>query len=162
MDFVYLGKIVNTHGIKGEIRIISDVDFKSEVFKKDFKLYIGDKKEEFIILNYRKHKNYDMITFNGINNINDVLKYKGKNVYINKFDINYDGYFDEDLIGLNVYSKDKYIGKITDIVKSKASDILVINNDIKKFMVPKIEQFIEKVDLKNNKIYINEIKGLFN
>lgn len=161
MDFIYLGKVVNTHGIKGEIRIISDVDFKDLVFKNNFKLYIGDNKEMCTINTYRKHKNYDMVTLNGINNINDVLKYKGKYVYIDKYDIDYDGYFNEDLIGLDVYSKDRFIGKITEILKSKASDILVIHSDKQKFMVPKIEEFIEKVDLNSKKIYINEIKGLF-
>lgn len=161
MDFVYLGKIVNTHGIKGEVRILSDVNFKNKVFKKNFKLYIGEKKIEEVINTYRKHKNYDMVTFNGINDINDCLKYKGKNVYINKHDIDYDGYFDEDLIGLNVYSKDKYIGDVYEIIKNSIYDILVIKNNNKKYMVPKIDEFIEKVDLENKNIYINEIKGLF-
>lgn len=155
--YIYLGKIVNTHGIKGEIRILSDFDYKDIVFKKDFKIYIGKDKQEETINTYRVHKNYDMVTLNGINDINDVLKYKGQNVYINKEDIK-DLKVDEDYIGLDVYT-DKYIGKITDILKGK-NDILVIENESKRYLVPKVDNFIKNIDFDNNKIYINNIKGL--
>lgn len=162
MDFIYLGKIVNTHGIKGEVRILSYVDFKEEVFKKGNKLYIGKNKCLEIINTYRVHKNYDMVTFDGKDNINDVLKYKGLDVYVNKSDINYNGFFDEDLIDLDVYSSDKYIGKIESISYGKKYDFINIRSlENKKFIVPKIDEFIEKVDLENKKIFIKEIKGLF-
>ena len=75
MKYLYIGKIVNTHGIKGEVRILSDFEYKDLVFKVNNKLYLGDQKEEIIINSYRHHKNYEMITFNNITNINDVLKY---------------------------------------------------------------------------------------
>ena len=157
MKYIYLGKIVNTHGIKGEIRILSDFDYKDIVFKKGFNIYIGDNKNKEEINTYRIHKNYDMVTLNGISNINDVLKYKGMNVYINKEDVE-DLVFDEDYIGLDVYT-DKYIGKITDILKGK-EDILVIENDTKRYLVPKIDYFIKNIDFDNKKIIINNIKGL--
>lgn len=161
MEYIFIGKIVNTHGIKGEVRILSDIEYKKDIFKINNNLYIGNKKDKEIIKKYRVHKNYDMILFENIDNINDVLKYKGKDVFIKKDEINYTGYFDEELIGLDVYSKDKYIGKIVEVLKSKANDILVIKDEQKKYMVPKIDYFIDKVDIENNKIYINEIKGLF-
>lgn len=157
MEYIYIGKIVNTHGIKGEIRILSQFDYKNLVFKKDFIIYIGNDKQQEVINTYRVHKNYDMVTLNGINDINDVLKYKGLNVYINKEDLK-DVVFDEDYIGLEVYT-DKYIGKITDVMKGY-QDILVIKNDDKKYLVPKLDEFIKNIDFSNNKIYINNIKGL--
>ena len=156
MNYVYLGKIVNTHGIKGEVRILSDFKYKDVVFKENFNIYIGPNKEKETIKTYRRHKQYDMITL-GYNNINEVLKYKGQNVYINKEDIG-DLKVDEDYIGLEVYT-DKYIGKITDIMKSK-DDIFVIMNGDKKYMVPNVDCFINKIDFENKKMYINNIKGL--
>lgn len=155
MDYIYLGKIINTHGIKGEIRILSDFDYKDLVFKKDFKIYIGKNYIEEVINTYRVHKNYDMVTLIGINDINDVLKYKGLNVYINKSDVK-NVIFDEDYIGLDVYT-DHLIGKITDIRKGIKQDLLVVNN---KYLIPKIEEFIKQIDFNNNKIIINDIKGL--
>ena len=74
MEYIYVGKIVNTHGIKGEIRILSDFKYKNEIFKENFKLYIGTQKQEMIIKSYRKHKMYDMVLFYDINDINEVLK----------------------------------------------------------------------------------------
>lgn len=153
----YIGKIVNTHGIKGEVRILSNIDYKERVFVKGFNLYIGSNKTKETISTYRVHKNFDMVTFNNINNINDVLKYKGEDVYVLKSDI--EGIIaDEDYIGLNVYT-DKYIGKVTSILKGY-NDILVIENEDKKYMVPKLDNFIKDIDFENKKIIIENIKGL--
>ena len=155
MNYICIGKIVNTHGIKGEIRILSDFKYKELVFVKGFKVYI-DKNEE-IINTYRKHKMFDMITLEGINDINDVLKYKGKKIYINRSDINIDGYLNEDLIGLDVYQKDKYIGKVTNIMPNHQDGILVIEDNKHKNLVPNLPEFIK---IKGNKIFIIEMEGL--
>lgn len=156
---VYIGKIVNTHGIKGEVRIVSDFKYKDLVFKSEFNIYVGKKREKLTIATYRTHKNYDMVTFNGINDINDVLCYKGDSVYINREDIEIDGYVNEEIIGLEVYSKERLIGSVTSIVNNGAHEIIVIND---KHMVPFIPQFIENIDLENKKVFINEIDGLIN
>ena len=162
MEYIYVGKIVNTHGIKGELRIISEFKYKKEIFKSNFKLYIGNSKKEMTIKSYRKHKIYDMVLFYDINDINEVLQYKNELVYINKQDIKIDGYFNEDIIGLDVYSKEKNIGKLTEILISKAHEILVVQNNDKKYLIPNVEKFIEKIDIEKGRIYINEIEGLLN
>lgn len=159
--YVKVGELVNTHGIKGEVRIISDFKYKNDVFKINNNLYIGKNKEKLQINSYRKHKIFDMVTFKGINNINDVLIYKGESVYINKEEIKIDGYYDEDLIGLDVYSNDKYIGKVKNILKGIKNDNLVVENNNRN-LIPNISEFIEKIDLENKKIYIKEIEGLIN
>ena len=159
MELIYIGKIVNTHGLKGEMRIISDFKYKNEVFKINNKIFVND--NEYTINSYRKHKIFDMVTFKGINNINDVLIYKGEFVYINKEEIKIDGYYDEDLIGLDVYSNDKYIGKVSNILKGIKNDNLVVENN-NRSLIPNISEFIEKIDLENKKIYIKEIEGLIN
>lgn len=65
MDYIKIGKIVNTHGIKGEVRLLSKFPYKDKVFVKDMNIYI-DKKYKEVINSYRKHKNFDMITFSRI------------------------------------------------------------------------------------------------
>lgn len=158
MEYIYIGDIVNTHGLKGELRIVSDFTYKEKVFKKGFSLYIGRGKEKCIIETYRKHKNYDMVTFVGTHCIEDVIFYKGERVYIVKTDIEIEGYFHEDLIGLSVYSGSKMVGHITDIEKSKAHSILVIDHTKR---VPYIDVFVEKIDIKEKRVRIHEIEGLF-
>ena len=94
-DYVCIGKIVNTHGIKGELRILSDFELKNKVFKKGVNLYVGPEKQEFTITGYRHHKMFDMVTFAGISNINEVLDLKGLLVYVKRgiLDIESDSYF---------------------------------------------------------------------
>lgn len=159
MNLIYIGKLVNTHGLKGEVRIISDFKFKDEVFKINNNIYINENK--YTINSYRKHKMFDMITLSGVNDIDLALELKGYNVYINKDDYKFNGYLDEDLIGLEVYDNDIYKGKIVDIYKTNTNDLLVIDGN-KRHMIPNINTFVNKVDLENNKIYINYIKGLDN
>lgn len=160
MHYVNLGKIVNTHGIKGEVRIISDFKYKEQVFCQGVKLYIGNEKKEVVIETYRKHKIFDMLTFCDINNINDVIYYKGENIYFNRSDIEIDGYLDEDYIGLSVYQNETYIGKISSIMQNKANDILVIEEGKERYLIPNIEVFVKNVDMKNHLIQIETIEGM--
>ena len=161
MNYIYIGDIVNTHGIKGEVRVLSKFKYKEAVFKKNIDVYVGKNKDKLTINTYRYHKIFDMLTFYGINNINDVLKYKGLKLYAKKEDIKINGYFDEDIIGLDAYVKEKKMGKVTNIMKNGTQDILVIEGK-KRNLIPNVDAFIKKIDIKENKIYINEIEGLIN
>ncbi len=154
---LYIGKLVNTHGIKGEVKIISDFKYKETIFKKDAKIYIND--NEYIINGYRKHKNFDMLTLNGINNINEVLALKGKSVFINKEDFIFPGILNEDLYGKKVYDKDKYIGKLEKIEKNGTQELLVIKNEDKTYLIPYVDEFVKEID---ESIHLDLIKGLIN
>ena len=160
MNYICIGEIVNTHGIKGELRIISDIEYKDYIFQKGIHLYIGKSKIEETIATYRYHKIYDMVTFDGLQDINDVLGYKGEKVYINRDEFDFPTFLKEDLIGLDVISNG-YQGKVTSILKSKAHDILVIEKENQKHLVPYVDAFIQKIDFENKKIEITDMKGLF-
>ena len=162
MKYIYVGDVVNTHGLKGEVRLISDFEYKKKLFKKNFKLYLGRSKEEVKVNTYRVHKEYDMLTFDGLTSIDDVIIYKGDKVYINRDDLKIKGYFKEDLIGLDVYSDNKRIGKVEFIMKNKAHDILVITEEDKKNLIPNIPEFVSKIDLEAKRIDIKAIEGLIN
>lgn len=159
MNYIYVGEVVNTHGIKGELRIISNFDYKDKVFVKGMDIYLGKRKQKMTINSYRKHKNYDMVLLDGINDINDAIAFKGDMVYINRDSIQINGYFDEDLIGLDVISNDKIIGKVLKIIFNKAHKIIVVNGD-KNYMIPYVDEYIKNIDINNKTITINAIKGL--
>ena len=155
MKFIYIGKIVNTHGIKGELRILSDFKYKDKVFKKDFKFYIGKDKEEYIVNTYRHHKVFDMVTFDGYNDINEVLKLKGKNVYIDNDDLDLDGeIYIDNLIGFKVIVGDKEIGVVTDVMHMPANDIIKVGD----ILIPYVKEFIIKIE--DNTIYVKDVGGL--
>ena len=162
MKYIYIGKIVNTHGIKGEIRILSKFKFKDKVFKKDMNIYIGDNKDKEIISTYRVHKNFDMITMDGYNNINQILKYKGCNVYINEEDLtlNKDEYLDNELENMDVIADEKIIGKVVRIERYPTNNLIVVNNGVKDFLIPFVRDIILNVDLKKKQVIIKNIKGL--
>ncbi len=161
MEYLYLGKIVNTHGIKGEIRIISDFDKKDLVFKKNFPIYIGGRYKKEIIETYRIHKNYDMVTLKEINDINEVIKYKGLNVYIdrNDLDLKEDEYVLDDLLGFKIISENNEYGVIEDVIKNKNQILLSIKFE-KHYYIPYNSNYIKEVDLKNKTIYVSHAKEL--
>ena len=161
MEYIYIGKIVNTHGIKGEIRIISDFKYKDKIFKQEKNIYIGKDKIKEEINTYRYHKIFDMITLKGINNINDVLKYKGQNIYTTRKELNLkeDEYLEKDLIGLDVLIDGKKVGKVKNYLKDK-QDKIIVNKNEKEYLVPMVYDIIENVNLKEKTISIKNIKGL--
>lgn len=161
MELIKIGKIVNTHGIKGELRLLSKFPYKDKVFIKDMKIYINKDTKE-TINTYRRHKNFDMITLKGYTNINEVLKYKGKYAYVDKNDIMLDKnkYLDEQIIGLTVIYQNNEKGIIKNIERYDKTALLIIKNEDKEHLVPYNDNIIEKVDIENKKLYIKDIDGL--
>ena len=158
MKYINVGKLVNTHGLKGEVRILSNFRHKKNVFVKGMKLYIGKKKEEFTINTYRFHKIYDMVTFDGINNINDVEYLKGLNVYINEEDLKLDDeIYSGKLIDFKVFIDNKEVGIIKEIIDTPANEVLRVND---KILIPYVDEFIEKIDMDNKIIYVRNVGGL--
>ncbi|HOZ54365.1 MAG TPA: ribosome maturation factor RimM, partial [Bacilli bacterium] len=141
MEYLCIGKLVNTHGIKGEVRILSNFRYKKEVFKKGIIFYIGDEKKEYKVNTYRKHKIFDMFTFDSITDINDVLHLKGLDVYINKENLKLENnkLLAIDLIGFSVIIDGTKVGIINEILDTPASEVLVLDN---KVMIPYVEEFI--------------------
>lgn len=167
MNLVLLGKIVGTHGIKGEVKISSNSDFKSQRFKVGNTLYIK-KNNDFIpiiICSYRVHKGLDLITFNDYKNINDVLEYVNLDVYVDYNDVNdldEDEYYFTDLLDCKVYDQDnKYLGIVIDLLEVPQGVIIEIKNENnQKSLVPFNDEFIKEVDLDNKTIIIEPIEGL--
>ena len=161
MNLIYVGKIVNTHGIKGEVRLLSNFEEKSLIFKPDFKVYIGANHEEQTINTYRHHKEFDMLTFKEIEDINLVLKYKGKKVYINKEDLNLkeDEYILEDLIGMKIICNNEELGVVSDIYDNKAGKLLYVSF-AKNYYIPYNNYYIKQVDVQKKEIHGENIKDL--
>ena len=150
---LYIGDLVNTHGIKGEVRIISFFKYKDIVFKPNNILYVKDKKLK--IKTYRKHKQFDMVTFEGFTNINEVLKFKGSKVYIQKNEYNFPGPLNEELYGKKVYNQGKLLGTLDKIIDNGVQEILVVKGE-KEYLIPFVDEFVKNI---GKSIQLSLIKG---
>lgn len=159
MSKVNIGKIVNTHGIKGEIKIKSDFDKKREAFKPGNKVIIEN--NDYTINTYRVHKGFDMITLKEFDNINQVLAFKTKFIYINREELGLSNveYILDDLIDMDLVINNEVIGKVVDY-SNNTNPLLKIKAD-KIFYIPIKGNYIDKVDLEKNIVYAKEeTKGL--
>ena len=162
-EYVLIGKIVNTHGIKGELRLLSNFKYKDRVFLENRRIYIGEEKVEAIINSYRHHKIFEMITLKGYNNINEVLKYLNKEVFVKRNDLslNTNDYLDEDLVNLSVIFNNQEVGHVVAVrqINPKNKIIEALIND-KITLIPYHNDFIKNVDLENKKIELNLRGGM--
>lgn len=158
MEYVCIGKLVNTHGIKGEVKLLSNFEYKDKAFVVGMNFYIGEDKEKVTVNSYRHHKVFDMVTFKEYNYINDVLKFKNKLVYVLKPDLALDNnsILDRDYIGMNAYYEGVLVGKVNDIINNNGYKLMLIGT---KF-VPFNKEFISSVSVTKNELILKNVEGL--
>lgn len=164
-QFLDTGKIVGTHGIKGEVRIEPWCD--SPEFLAEFsKLYLDDKGNTFLEVKSRPHKNITLAKIKGVDTIEQAERYRGKVVYINRDDVILDEgvNFVQDLLGLEVKDADNNTtyGKITDVLRTGANDVYEITSeDNKKYLIPVIDDVIVETNVDEEYVIIRPLKGIF-
>lgn len=158
MNKVFIGKIVSCHGIKGELKILSDFQYKDKVFVVGNKLIIDDR--EYVIRSYRVHKNFDMVTLDSYKDINEVLFLLKKNVYFDKNNLNLesDEILDEDLITYKVLTNTGKVGIIKEIFKASETNKIIRVLFDKEVLIP--ISFIKKIDKDKKEITVELIDGM--
>lgn len=164
-DYISIGKIINFFGIRGEAKI--GFDNKNNLEKAKKVVLLDDKNEtELDITSIRYHKNFAIVKFKQINDINDLMQYKGQRLFTLKENIlknlSQNEYLINDLIGLEVfYENGEKLGQVTAVSASSSQDLLNIKNMIgQTFLVPFVDEFFPDVDIENKKIIIKPIEGL--
>lgn len=157
-EMVYIGKTVSTFGIKGEIKVISNFEKLDKAYKVGNKVLINN--IEHTVSGIRYHKKYILLKIDNLDNINDILKYIGYNIYIKRIDLNLDKdeYLYKDLIGSKVYDNSLYMGDIIDIIDNGNTLIKVKSN--KEFYIPFIDEYIVQFDLSKKILYTRNAKDL--
>ena len=165
MDGLLVGKIVNTFGIRGQLKVKVFTDFVEERFKADTKIYLGD--DFKIVLNIEKsqmHKGMLLIKFKEYDNINDVIKYRDLNLYVDKAGVEEleDGFYFHELVDMQVYDTDNaLIGNVLAVEETNAhNNLRVMKKDNTTCLIPYVDAFIMEVDQDNNKIIVKVIEGL--
>ncbi len=162
MKYIKIGFITSTHGIKGEVKIKSNFDYKDKVLTVNKVIYIGETKEELVINTHRIHKGLDMVTFTKYNDINEVLKYLKQPVYIEEASLKLDDneILDEDLLQYTVISNEDK-GTILEIFKASENNKIIrtkISN--KEILIPYHEHFIKNINKNKKEIEVELLENM--
>ena len=157
IKYFEIGKIINTHGLKGELKIfpmtddIKRFDLLKSVFVNDL---------EYKINKVFYYKNLVYIKFAGVNNIDQAEKLKGEIIKIPEsmaLPLDKNEYYISDLYDLKVYNENEFLGNITDIISTGKHDVYVIN---KKIFIPAVKEFILDINIKNKTMHVKLIDGM--
>lgn len=167
-EFLNVGKIVNTHGIRGEVRVISQTDFPEERYRKGQRLTLFRENKaplELTVAGHRKHKNFDLLTFEGYPTINDVEPLRDGILKVSKDELSElteNEYYYHEIIGLTVIDEQaRELGKIKEILSPGANDVWVVQRKGKKdALIPYIESVIKQIDLDKGEVHIEIPEGL--
>lgn len=157
--FIEAGEIVNTHGVRGEVKIQPWVD--SAEFLKQFKtLYIGEK--PYAVRSATVHKGCLLAALSGVEDVNAAMKLRGRTVLLDREDVKLPegGYFLVDLIGADVRDEaGAEVGKLVDIIESPASMIYVVRGK-SEHLIPAVPEFVKAVDVENGLVTVRLIEGM--
>ncbi|MBC1334436.1 ribosome maturation factor RimM [Listeria booriae] len=165
-----VGKIVNTHGLMGEVRVMSQTDFADERFVPGNELFLfaknSKKPEKLVIKTHRKHKNFDLLTFEGIVGINNVERMKEGMLKVPEAqlgDLEENEFYFHEIIGCEVYTEEgELLGTISEILTPGANDVWVVQQKGEKDkLVPYIADVVTSVNIADKKITISVMEGLF-
>ncbi|KGP73969.1 ribosome maturation factor RimM [Pontibacillus yanchengensis] len=163
-----VGKVVNTHGVRGEVRVIKITDFEDR-FQPGKIVYWKDENDQNItkltIDGHRMHKNFHLLHFQGYDGLNDVEPFKGGSLSITQEQqtpLDEGEFYYHEIIGCHVVTTDgEEVGTVKEILSPGANDVWVVKRKQQKdAMIPYIEQIVQEVDMERQQIIINPMEGL--
>lgn len=163
-QFLEAGKIVTTHGIRGEVKIMPYTD-TPELLAEFDRLFIGKDKQELFIEHSRVFKNMVIAKIDGVDTPEDAEKLRNKVLFMHRDDLELDEdtYFIQDLIGVEVRDADSgfVYGKISDVMQTGANDVYVVTGGDREYLVPAIPDVVISTDIDEELMTIRPLDGLF-
>ena len=165
-DLLQVGIITSTHGVRGEVKVYPTTDDPRRFRRlKEVVLDTGKEKMNLEIEGVKFFKQFVILKFKGLYNINDIEKYRQKSLYVtrkNAVRLQRDEYFIADLIGLKVQDEDgKELGTVKDVIETGANDVYEVEMaDGKSLLLPAIKQCILNVDVENGTMQVHVLEGL--
>lgn len=165
-QFLQVGVIASTHGVRGEVKVYPTTDDVNR-FKKLKHVILEGKRENFEleIQQVKFFKNMVILKFKGFDNINDIEPYKGCSLLVsreNAVKLKPGEYFICDLIGLDVWKENgEFLGKLTEVIQTGANDVYVVQmENEKEVLIPNIKDCIISISLEENKMIVHLLEGL--
>ena len=158
-QYIEAGRIVNTHGVAGEVKI--EVWLDSPQFLKSFKRCFIDRRE-VKLLSARVHKGFLIVKLEGVEDVNAAMALKGRTVFIDRADARLPkgAFFLQDIIGASVVDESgSEIGKLVDVMETPASNVYVVKGETE-HLIPAVPEFILSTDAENGIITVHLIEGM--
>ena len=165
-DLLQAGVITTTHGIRGEVKVFPTTD---DVHRfEDLDSVLLDTGRDYMKLeieNVKYFKQYAILKFKGIDNINDIEKYKGRSLYVTRdqaIPLEEDEYYIADLIGLDIYLENgEKFGVLKDVMETGANDVYIVETEEgKEVLIPAIHECVLDIDVEENRMEIHLMDGL--
>ncbi len=163
--FLRVGVISSTHGIRGEVKVFPTTDDAAR-FNEIGKVFLdtGRERLELEIRSVRFFKQFVIVKFKGIDNINDIEKYRGCSLYISReeaAELDEGEYYIGDLIGMDVFTEESHFGVLRDVMETGANEVYVVDSDSHgEVLIPAIRQCVLDVDVEQNRMIIRLMDGL--
>ena len=156
LEFVEAGEIVNTHGVRGEVKILCWLDGPEMLCEFDRCRIEG---KEYAMEQVRVQKTCNLVKLNGIDTMEAAMMMRGKTIELYREDIDEEVIFAAELIGMEVYTEDKCIGKIREVLDYPGNSVYVIKGEYE-YMIPAVKQFILSTDMEGNRMQVKLIEGM--
>ncbi len=163
---IVAGKVLGSHNLKGEVKVISDLEYIQVLVGNKVILELADSQQKLLTIKKIEHlvANKWIFSFAEIKNKQDTIEIRNANIKVRRdiVGIGEDEYLVSDMIGFKVYDVkgDEYLGEITEIMDTAAHDIYVIENEEFETMIPDVDVFIKNIDFENRKMLVDTIEGM--
>lgn len=165
-DLLKVGVITTTHGVRGEVKVYPTTDEAERFLDLEYVLLdTGKELRRLTIQNVKFFNNLAILKFEGIDNINDIALYKGRDLWIPREEgqeLGEDEYYIADLLGMNVFLEDgSLFGTLKDVMETGANDVYVVSRtDGSEVLLPAIADCIQEVNIEENRMTVHLMKGL--
>lgn len=156
LDFIEAGEIVTTHGVRGEVKLLTWVD--SPEFMCEFKR-VRIEGTEYKVESCRVQKTCNLMKLQGVDTVEDAQALRGKTVEIYRSDVDDEIIFAAELVGMQVYADGKLIGELAEVMDYPGNQVYVVRGE-HEYMIPAVREFVLSVDMENNEMQVRLIKGM--
>ena len=154
-NFIEAGEIVTTHGIRGDVKVLTWLDSPDMLCEFD-RCRIGGK--EYKIENCRVQKTCNLVKLEGVETMENAQALRGKILELYREDISDDVIFAAEIVDMEVYCEEKCIGKITEVLDYPGNSVYVVDNGT--YMIPAVKEFVLSTDLEKNEMHVKLIEGM--
>ena len=156
LEFIEAGEIVNTHGIRGEVKVLCWLDDPEMLCEFDRCRIQG---KEYTMEQVRVQKTCNLVKLQGIDTMEDAQKLRGKTVELYREDIDEDVIFAAELVGVEVFADGVKIGRITEVLDYPGNSVYVVKGQYE-YMIPAVKQFIMETNMEENSMQVKLIEGM--